>query len=88
MFIRIQGEKKVSCVTLDKLKIGKKAIVRKVQGMGDLRIRLLDMGIIPNTLLKITRKAPLGDPIQISLRGYELTLRGEDAKMIQVEEVN
>lgn len=86
MIVKIEREKK-ECITLDKLKIGKKAIIRKVGGKGPLRIRLLDMGIIPNTQIKIVKKAPMGDPIEISLRGYELTLREEDAKKIDVEEM-
>ena len=87
MIVKIEKEKKAS-ITLDKLKIGKKAIIRKVGGKGALRIRLLDMGIIPNTVIKIVKKAPMGDPIEISLRGYELTLREEDAKKIDVEEMD
>lgn len=86
MIVKIEKEKK-ECITLDKLEIGKKGIIRKVRGEGPLRIRLLDMGIIPNTEIKLIKKAPMGDPIEISLRGYELTLREEDAKKIDVEEM-
>ncbi len=71
-------------MTLDKLPIGKSAIVTKVGGEGELRLRLLDMGIIPGTEITIHKIAPLGDPIEIRIRGYELTLRIEDAKSIEV----
>ena len=54
-------------------------------GQGALRRRLLDMGITPGTEVMIRKRAPMGDPIEIHLRGYELTLRIEDAKKIQVE---
>lgn len=72
-------------MTLDKLPIGKSATVTKVGGEGELRLRLLDMGIIPGTGIAIHKIAPLGDPIEIRIRGYELTLRIEDARNIEVE---
>lgn len=75
-------------ITLDKLKIGGTAIVTAVGGEGDdvaLRCHLLDMGIIPKTVVKVRKAAPMGDPIEIQLRGYELSLRLEDAKKITVE---
>lgn len=74
-------------MTLEKLAIGKEAKVVKVGGAGELRLRLLDMGLIPRTIVKIQKIAPMGDPIELRLRGYELTLRKEDAKNIEVEEV-
>lgn len=73
-------------MTLDELKIGKKAKVTAVNGQGALRHRLLDMGITPKTEIMIRKVAPMGDPIEIHLRGYELTLRIEDAKNIEVKE--
>lgn len=73
-------------MTLDELKIGKKAKVIAVNGQGALRHRLLDMGITPKTEIMIRKVAPMGDPIEIHLRGYELTLRIEDAKNIEVKE--
>ena len=72
-------------MTLDKLPIGKSATVTKVDGEGELRLRLLDMGIIPGTGIAVHKIAPLGDPIEIRIRGYELTLRIEDARNIEVE---
>lgn len=68
------------------LKIGEERIISKVGGEGSLRHRLLEMGIIPGTKILITKKAPLGDPIQIHIRGYELSIRKEDAMHIEVGE--
>ncbi len=75
-------------MTLDKLPVGRKAVIKAVGGEGDLRLRLLDMGVIPRTPVTVTRIAPMGDPIEISIRGYSLTLRCEDAKTVTVEEVS
>lgn len=72
-------------VTLDKLPVGKLAKITKVGGEGELRCRLLDMGLIPKTIIEIVKVAPMGDPLELRLRGYELTLRKDDAKNIEVE---
>jgi Fe2+ transport system protein A len=71
-------------MTLNELPIGETAIIIKVGGEGALRLRFLDMGIIPKTKVSIRKVAPLGDPIEIRIRGYELTIRMEDAKNIEV----
>ena len=71
-------------MTLDKLPIGKEAVITAVGGEGALRCRLLDMGIISHTKIMIRKVAPMGDPIEIHLRGYELTIRLEDAQKIDV----
>ena len=71
-------------MTLSELKIGKQGIITKVGGEGALRLRLLDMGIIPRTKVKVQKTAPLGDPIQIYIRGYNLTIRKDDASVIEV----
>jgi Fe2+ transport system protein FeoA len=71
-------------MTLDKLEIGKPAIITAVGGEGALRCRLLDMGIIPKTKIFIRKVAPLGDPMEIQIRGYKLTIRMDDAKKITV----
>ena len=73
-------------MTLDKLKIGESAKIVKVGGEGALRLRLLDMGLIPRTEVKMQKIAPMGDPIEITVRGYELTLRLDDAKNIELED--
>ena len=73
--------------TLDKLPLGQEAIIAKVGGEGSiLRRRLLDMGLIPHTQVTLQKIAPMGDPIEIRVRGYELTLRLEDARKIELEE--
>ena len=72
-------------MTLNELKIGQSGVITAVGG-GPLRCRLLDMGLIPRTAVKLMKVAPMGDPIEIRVRGYELTLRVEDAMKIQVKE--
>ncbi len=72
-------------MTLNELPIGKKAVITQVNGQGPLRLRMLDMGIIPNTPIEIRKIAPMGDPIEIYIRGYELTIRLEEAESIQVK---
>lgn len=72
-------------MTLDKLPIGKTGIIRAVNGEGPLRCRLLDMGLIPGTKVLVRKVAPMGDPIEIHLRGYELTIRIADAEEIEIE---
>lgn len=74
-------------MTLDKLTIGGSAVITAVGGEGALRCRLLDMGLIPKTRVTLQKVAPLGDPIEIRVRGYELTLRLEDAQKIEIAEV-
>lgn len=69
-------------MTIDDLKIGQSGIIAQVGGEGPLRLRFLDMGLIPGTCVRLQKVAPMGDPIQISLRGYELTIRREDARQI------
>ena len=69
---------------LHELKIGQSGTITAGGGAGALRCRLLDMGLIPKTKVKMIKIAPMGDPIEIRLRGYELTLRKEDASEIEV----
>lgn len=71
-------------MTLNELKTGKAAVITEVGGEGALRCRLLDMGLIPGTKVMIRKVAPMGDPIELFLRGYELTIRLEDAEKITV----
>lgn len=73
-------------MTLDKLAVGSSAVIKTVGGSGALRCRLLDMGLIPHTRVTLQKIAPMGDPIEIRVRGYELTLRLEDARKIELEE--
>ena len=75
-------------MTMDELKPGQSAFIRSVGGDGALRHHLLDMGLTPQTEVQLQKVAPMGDPIQITLRGYELTLRLEDARQIEIENVH
>ena len=72
-------------VTLKELEIGKPAVIRAVGGEGALRQHFLDMGILPGTETTVVKYAPMGDPLEIRLHGYELTLRLDDAARIEVE---
>ena len=74
-------------MTLRELSVGKSGRVIAVGGEKALRHRLLEMGVTPRTVVSVKKIAPMGDPIEIFLRGYVLTLRLEDADKITVEEV-
>ena len=74
-------------MTIDDLQIGQQGVISAVGGEGALRLRFLDMGRIPGTRVVLQKVAPMGDPIQIQVRGYELTIRREDARMIDLQEV-
>ena len=69
---------------LSELPVGQSGTILAVGGEGLLRCRLLDMGLIPKTRVTVQRIAPMGDPMEIRLRGYELTLRKEDAAKIDL----
>ena len=71
--------------TLKDVPVGGTAIVEKVQGAGAFRRRIMDMGVVKNVEIFVRKVAPLGDPIEVNLRGFELTLRKEDAEMIIVK---
>jgi Fe2+ transport system protein FeoA len=71
-------------LTLDQLPIGNSATIAAVRGEGALRDRLLDMGLTPGTCVMVRKVAPMGDPMELNLRGYELTLRRSDAKNIDI----
>lgn len=73
---------------LDQLRPGESGIIYSVTGTGALRRRLLDMGLTPGTRVSVRKVAPFGDPMELSLRGYELTLRGEDARTIRVRQAD
>ena len=73
-------------MTLRELKVGQSGQVLTVGGEKALRRRLLDMGITPRTKIAVKKAAPMGDPVELLLRGYVLTLRLEDAEKITVEE--
>lgn len=73
-------------MTVNDLKIGQSGVIAQVGGEGSLRLRFLDMGLIPGTRVRLQKIAPMGDPIQIHVRGYELTIRREDAQKITLRE--
>lgn len=72
-------------ITLDKLKINKKGTIVAVKGQGVTRRRLFDMGVTPGALVTLIKLAPLGDPLEINIRNYELTLRKDEAKNVILE---
>ena len=68
--------------TLDQFAIGEHGIVRQVAGEGKIKRRLFDMGITPGAEIMLRKKAPLGDPLEVTVRGYELTLRITEAQCV------
>lgn len=73
-------------MTLDKITPGNGGVIKSVGGEGVLRRRLLDMGLTPKTYVEVRKVAPMGDPIELYLRSYVLTLRKEDASKIELQE--
>ena len=71
--------------TLKDLKIGESAKVVKLHGQGAVRRRIMDMGITRGTVVKVRKVAPLGDPFELTVRGYELSIRKADAQMVEIE---
>lgn len=71
--------------TLKEVKCGNTVIVKKIEGTGPVRRRIMDMGITKGCEVYVRKVAPLGDPIEVTVRGYELSLRKADAEMICVE---
>ncbi len=71
--------------TLAAVQPGESVTVMRLQGQGPVKRRIMDMGITRGTVITVRKLAPLGDPLEINLRNYELSLRKEDAKMIEVE---
>lgn len=70
--------------TLKNAKVGESAVVLKLHGAGAVRRRIMDMGITKNVEIFVRKVAPLGDPMEVSVRGYELSLRKVDAEMIEI----
>ena len=71
--------------TLDQFAIGEKGVVKSVTAEGAIKRRLFDMGVTPGAEVFMRKRAPLGDPIEITLRGYELTLRKSEAVCVTME---
>lgn len=70
--------------TLRQAKVGQKVTVVKLHGEGAVKRRIMDMGITKGTEIYIRKVAPLGDPIEVTVRGYELSLRREDGEMVEI----
>lgn len=71
--------------TLRDAKIGETVVVAKIHGEGGVKRRIMDMGITKNVEIYVRKVAPLGDPIELTVRGYELSLRKADAEMIEIK---
>ena len=70
---------------LNELVVGESCVVKKVGGEGKLRRRIFDLGVTPGAQIYVRKVAPLGDPVEITIRGYELSLRKDEAKLITVD---
>ena len=75
----------MSTKLLSEFSVGEKGVVKTVSGEGRLRRRLFDMGVTPGAEVLLRKKAPLGDPIEITIRSYELTLRKTEAELVSME---
>ena len=71
--------------TLKDVKVGENAVVKRLHGEGPVKRRIMDMGITKGVELHVRKVAPLGDPMELIVRGYELSVRKADAEMIEVE---
>lgn len=71
--------------TLKDLKVGESSVIVKLHGEGALKRRIMDMGLTRGTEVHVRKVAPLGDPVELTVRGYELSLRKADAEMIEVQ---
>lgn len=85
IFVKNNDLEEEHWTSLDQLSIGESGIVVGIHGKGAVKRRLMDMGVTKNVRLTVRKLAPLGDPLEITLRGYELTLRKEEAMMILVQ---
>ena len=70
---------------MNEVKVGEDAVVKRLHGEGATKRRIMDMGITKGTAVHVRKVAPLGDPIELTVRGYELSIRKADAEMIEVE---
>lgn len=72
-------------MTLNEVKVGNTVTVTKISGEGGVKKRIMDMGVTKGVEIYVRKVAPLGDPVEVTVRGYELSLRKEDAKIIEVQ---
>lgn len=70
---------------LDELAVGQQARVREIDGADDISLRLLEMGLTPGVALRVIGRAPLGDPLELEVRGYRLSLRLSEAARVEIE---
>ena len=84
-YIKINKRKGDRTMTLGDAKVGSTVVVTKIEGDGAYKRRIMDMGITKGSEIYIRKVAPLGDPVEITVRGYELSLRKADAELIEVE---
>jgi len=85
LYLKRKEVKVMVVKALADLKPGQRGIISKVGGSGQIRRRILDMGVVPQTEVGVERVAPLGDPIEVRIKGYHLSLRKEEAANIYVE---
>lgn len=71
--------------TLKEVEVGQSCVVKKLHGEGAVKRRIMDMGVTKGVEVYVRKVAPLGDPIEVTVRGYELSIRKEDAQMVEVE---
>lgn len=71
-------------MTLDQLVVGQSAVVDTISGEDEISLRLMEMGLVPETGLRVIGTAPLGDPIELDVRGYRLSLRRAEAQRVQI----
>jgi DtxR family Mn-dependent transcriptional regulator len=83
--MKSKTETTISQVTLDQLSVGQRGIVVRVRGKGAIKRRMMDMGLVPGSEVKVLRMAPLGDPVEFEVKGYSLSLRKKEASDITVE---
>ncbi len=79
------AENERALVALNQFEVGQSGVIRQVGGDGRIRRRLFDMGVTPGADVYLRKRAPLGDPLEVTLRNYELTLRKSEAEVIMVE---
>lgn len=72
--------------TLKDLKVGETAVVKRLHGEGSVKRRIMDMGLTKGVAVHLRKVAPLGDPMELTVRNYELSIRKADAEMVEVEE--
>ncbi|MGX7205174.1 FeoA family protein [Enterococcus pingfangensis] len=84
IFVKELTEDQQTWVSLDQLSVGEQGVIVNVHGSGSIKRRLMDMGLTKGTPIKIVKLAPLGDPIELRVRGYELSLRKSESEMVIV----